>query len=181
MVTRPVRVAIVWSAIIAGATALAVGTGWLAADTAVGLGSVAIAVALAGGLLASAADTDGIVPSTSGRPADGLAFEEAAPRAATPGQSPPDLLLAERLVVLAGATAADVHFRLRPALRDIAVEVLASGPLIDLDGDPRAPALLGDELWDLVRPDRPAPDVRQAPGLDPVVLEQLIARLEALA
>jgi hypothetical protein len=40
--------------------------------------------------------------------------------------------------------------------------------------------VLGEELWEVVRPDRPAPTDRTAPGLPPEALHALVDRLEAI-
>jgi hypothetical protein len=89
----------------------------------------------------------------------------------------------ERLEVLVGATglsAAETHAMLRPVLREIASAALNRRG-VRLAGTPgEARELLGDELWELVRPGRPRPVDGRAPGAS---LEQLAAmtdRLEAL-
>ena len=49
------------------------------------------------------------------------------------------------------------------------------------DGDPAAArALLGEEAWELVRPDRPRPQDTFAPGLSPAALDRILAVLEDL-
>ena len=40
--------------------------------------------------------------------------------------------------------------------------------------------LLGPDLWELVRPDRPTPRGRDAPGIPPRRLEEMLDVLEAL-
>ena len=87
----------------------------------------------------------------------------------------------EREVTLGQATAFDLHFRLRPTLRRIAAELLRSRRGIDLDGNPEAARrALGDETWELVRPDREQPDERFAGGIHPASLRNVVASLEAL-
>jgi hypothetical protein len=77
-------------------------------------------------------------------------------------------------------TAFDVHYRLRPHLRRVAEHRLANRG-VRLDGDPeRARALLGAGAWDLVRPDREAPEDRSAPGITLVELRALVDALEAV-
>ena len=50
-----------------------------------------------------------------------------------------------------------------------------------LDREPeKARTLLGDETWELVRPDRPEPADRHAPGLPLGALERAVASLEQL-
>lgn len=89
----------------------------------------------------------------------------------------------ERLEVLVGATglsAAETHAMLRPVLREIASAALNRRG-VGLAGNPgEARELLGDQLWELVRPGRPRPVDGRAPGAS---LEQVAAmtdRLEAL-
>jgi hypothetical protein len=87
----------------------------------------------------------------------------------------------EREVTLGAATAHDAHFRLVPTLRAAATELLAARRGVDLQRTPeRARELLGDETWELVRPDRPAPEDGRAPGLDRSALERAVDRLERL-
>jgi hypothetical protein len=94
---------------------------------------------------------------------------------------PVSLERAEREVALAVGTAFDVHYRLRPSLR-----VVASGLLlrrgVDLERSPeRARELVGADVWELIRPDRPAPDDRAAPGLPLAAVERAVGDLERLA
>jgi hypothetical protein len=87
----------------------------------------------------------------------------------------------ERAVRISFATAGDVHFRLRPLLRDLAVERLATHRRVDLDREPdRAARLLGEELFELVRADRPRPPDQFAPGLSVRVVLGFVERLESL-
>ena len=66
---------------------------------------------------------------------------------------------------MAGSAAFDVHFRLRPVIAELAAELLSSRRGIDLERDPeRAHAVLGDDVWELVRPDRPQPAERHGSG-----------------
>jgi hypothetical protein len=86
----------------------------------------------------------------------------------------------ERELSMGAARAFDHHYRVRPVLHEVASARLARR---GLELDPRAPAvreLLGDELADLLDPDRQLPDDRQAagPGLDR--LRATIERLERL-
>ena len=86
----------------------------------------------------------------------------------------------DRLVVLGGANEFDLHYRLRPLLRQIAAERLYDRYGIDLDTDPeRARPMLGEELWEIVRPDRQV-GRRSWPGLPPAELAGHVARLEQL-
>lgn len=109
------------------------------------------------------------------------AFDRAFAPPATAGARPASLARVEREVTLATGTAFDVHFRLRPIVRDlVAGALLRRG--VDLERAPdRARALLGPGLWELSRPDRPAPEDRTAPGLPAAAIEGLVAELETLA
>jgi hypothetical protein len=97
----------------------------------------------------------------------------------TPPQRPTDLARMERVVMLR-STAAEVHRRIRPPLREIALARLGNRG-VRLDHQPEvARQLLGDELWELVRPDRPQPDDPRGPGMTLEELERLTDRLEAV-
>jgi hypothetical protein len=87
---------------------------------------------------------------------------------------------AENIVAIAVSSAGDTHWRLRPALREVATTAL-HGRGVDLDADPAAARrLLGDEAFELVRPDRPRPDDAFAPGIPPDALDRVLSRLEEL-
>lgn len=79
----------------------------------------------------------------------------------------------EREVVLAIGSAYDLHVRLLPQLRDIAEARLARG------GRRPGPDTLGP-WWALLRPDRPEPADRFAPGIPRADLRALVADLERL-
>jgi hypothetical protein len=86
----------------------------------------------------------------------------------------------DRLVVLGCSNAFDLHYRLRPLLRDLAAERLHAGYGVELDREPeRARPLLGEELWDVVRPGRELGH-RSGPGLPFAELAPLVRRLEEL-
>lgn len=87
----------------------------------------------------------------------------------------------EREVGLGLANAFDLHHRLRPTLRETAAGLLAARRGIDLDAQPEAArAALGEDAWEIVRADRPAPVDRTARGGDPASVDRAIAALEAL-
>jgi hypothetical protein len=93
---------------------------------------------------------------------------------------PAALERAERVVDAGRQTAGDVQVRVRPLLREITAPLLRRQG-VRLDTEPRqARALLGEALWEVVRPDRPRPQERRAPGLSLSELEQLVDRLERL-
>jgi hypothetical protein len=84
-----------------------------------------------------------------------------------------DLLRVERLVTMGVANAYDLHARLLPLLRDIAATRLEHA------GHRPGPETLG-RWWELLRPDRPAPVDRFAPGIRPAELRALVADLQKL-
>jgi hypothetical protein len=105
------------------------------------------------------------------------AFAPARPTRARPAS----LDRVEREVSLATGTAFDVHYRLRPSLRSIASGLLLRRG-VDLERAPeRAEALVGPIVWELVRPNRPAPEDRTASGLPLETLERAVDDLERLA
>jgi hypothetical protein len=92
-----------------------------------------------------------------------------------------ELTRQEREVALAMDAAFDLHVRLRPTLRVIAAHRLASRRNVDLDREPeRARELIGEDAWELVRPDRPPPDDRFARGIPRDELRAIIDRLESV-
>lgn len=93
----------------------------------------------------------------------------------------PELTQIEREVALGMTTAFDLHFRLRPNVRRIAGELLASRRGIRLDTQ-RAAArrALGKETWELVRDDRLPPAERFGPGITLERLRTVVASLESL-
>ena len=102
-------------------------------------------------------------------------------RPSVPAERPASLARTEREVSMAGAAAFDVHFRLRPVLIELAADLLSTRRGIDLERAPeRARAALGDETWEIVRPDRPEPAQRHAPGLDQAHLDRIVTALEQL-
>jgi hypothetical protein len=84
-----------------------------------------------------------------------------------------------REVGLGIQTAFDFHFRLRPVLVEIARGRLA-GRGIDIDDESRARSVLGEEAWELLRPDRELPHDRNAPGLATDELGRLVGVLERI-
>jgi len=94
-------------------------------------------------------------------------------------ERPAALVRLEREVSMAGSAAFDVHFRLRPTLMELAAELLSSRRGIDLEHDPdRAHAVLGDDVWELIRPDRPHPPERHAAGIGAAELGRVVTALE---
>ena len=112
---------------------------------------------------------------------EGSALAAALEREDRPPVRPPDLERTERMLSMAATTAFDLHFRLRPVLREVAEQRLADRRGLRLDsGDPRVEEACGEELWEVVRPDREAPDHRFLPGLVPAALQRVVQRLEEI-
>ena len=111
----------------------------------------------------------------------GSRFEAALrPRARAPEQ-PVELLRMERELELGIAGAGYAHNRLLPLLRSVAASRLTSRHGIELERRPDAArAALGEEAWEWLRPDRPEPDDRFAPGVPREQVEHLIATVESL-
>ena len=92
---------------------------------------------------------------------------------------PETLVRMEARTALGVARAFDLHFRLRPRLRGLASELLASRRGIALDEEPeRARTVLGDVTWELVREDRPPPEDRIARGMPIPDLTRVVESLE---
>ncbi|MGL6278900.1 MAG: DUF7269 family protein [Gaiella sp.] len=95
---------------------------------------------------------------------------------------PPSLAKLEREVSMGAETAFDTHFRLRPLFRELAASLLLTRHGVDLARHPdRARPLVGDALWELVRPDAEAPVERGAPGLPVTTIEAAVDDLERIA
>ena len=87
----------------------------------------------------------------------------------------------EREIVLGSADADHAHRRLKPLLRGIASARIAARHGFELERRPEeARALLGEDVWELLRPDRPAPADRDAPGVPRKAIVAAIERIEAL-
>ena len=86
----------------------------------------------------------------------------------------------EREVALASSRDFDLHFRLRPVLREIAESRLERRG-VQLDSEsPRVRELLGDELWALTPPTASRRPTARRPGLPLEDLERTVERLERL-
>lgn len=126
-----------------------------------------LATLVAGALLLAA-----LVPRVHGRPRTR--------RRPSSAVRPAALERIERVVTAGRQTTGDVHVQVRPLLREIAAQALSRHG-VRLDAEPaRARALLGEELFALVRLDLPPPHDRRAPGLELAQLERLTDRLERL-
>jgi len=108
-------------------------------------------------------------------------LEEALERKAPAEERLPSLARLEREVTLGASSSYDLHYRLRPTLRETAAGLLAVRRGIALDAEPeRARAALGEATWQLVRRDREPPEDRLARGLSEDDLRALVDSLEAL-
>jgi hypothetical protein len=94
---------------------------------------------------------------------------------------PASLARVEREVTLATGTAFDVHFRLRPLVTPLALGLLLRRGVDPERRPDEAKALLGPDLWELVRPDRPAPDDRTAAGIPLSAVARMVDDLERVA
>ena len=108
-------------------------------------------------------------------------FEAALRRPAPATPEPVELLRMERELELGIAGASHAHHRLLPLLRAAASARLASRHGIELDRRPEAAeALLGEDVWQLLRPNRPEPEDRFAPGVPRARVTAVIERIESL-
>ena len=88
----------------------------------------------------------------------------------------------ERELVLGSADADHAHRRLLPLLRG-ARRLRASPPGTGSSssaGPRRRAALLGEDVWELLRPDRPQPEDRHGPGVPRAQVAAVIERVESL-
>jgi hypothetical protein len=104
-------------------------------------------------------------------------FEHVLSRKAPHPTRPSDIVRIEREITLGTTSAGHLETRLLPLLTDAAAARLG----IDFDLHPdRARAALGEETWELLRPDRAEPVDRSAPGLPIRRVRAVVDRLERL-
>jgi hypothetical protein len=116
-----------------------------------------------------------------GLPTRPARFEEALRGRSTPDPEPMELRRMERELELGIANAEHAQRRLLPLLRAAAAAHLSARHGVDLLRRPEAArALLGEDAWELVRPDRPAPENRHGPGVPRERIAALIERVESL-
>ena len=102
-------------------------------------------------------------------------------RALSRPRPPASLARIEHEAALAVASSFELHYRFAPRLRSIAAGLLMSRKRISLAAQPAAARdALGDPTWELVRPDRPAPEDRLARGLTMHELERAVDSLESV-
>jgi hypothetical protein len=108
-------------------------------------------------------------------------FEQALRRRKQASSQPEELLRMDREIVLGNADADHAHRRLLPLLRSVAAARIAARYGFELERRPdEARALLGEDVWELLRPDRPEPPDRHAAGLPHKSIVTVIERVEAL-
>ena len=116
-----------------------------------------------------------------GRPEPPRRFEEALRRRKPAPSQAVEFLRMERELSLGTADADHAHRRLLPLLRAAAAARLAARHGVALERRPEtARALLGDDVWELLRPDRPAPEDRHGPGVPQEQIAAVIAAVESL-
>jgi hypothetical protein len=115
--------------------------------------------------------------SSAAREQPASQFDRMLTRRAEQASRPPELVRIEREITLGVSSAGHLHMRLLPLLREVAAAKLR----IDLELRPeRAKTLLDEDAWKLLRPDRPPPEDRTAPGLPLGRLRTLVDTLERL-
>ena len=108
-------------------------------------------------------------------------FEQALRQRVTPAAETSAFAGMERELTLATASADHAHRRLVPLLRAVAAARLAARHGIELERRPDlARQRLDEQTWDLLRPDRPEPPDRHAPGPQREEIAAVIAHLENL-
>jgi hypothetical protein len=96
------------------------------------------------------------------------------------GPPPSQFVRLERVVEWSAESGLSAHTRLRPVLVEIAEARLGRrGLRLERDVE-ESQRLLGPAVWELVRPGRPTPPARDAPGIPPRRLEEMLDVLEAL-
>ena len=104
-------------------------------------------------------------------------FEHALRRNPERPSRPAELVRIEREITLGISSAGHFHNRLAPLLRDAAGARLGFG----LEERPDAArARLGNGTWELLRPDRPAPEDRSGPGVPLARVRSVVDSLERL-
>jgi len=115
----------------------------------------------------------------SARPAS--RFEATLRSRKPPPREPEELLRMERELVLGSADADHAHRRLLPLLRGTAAARISARHGFELARRPEAARdLLGEDVWELLRPDRPQPADRHGPGVPRARVEAVIERVESL-
>ncbi len=98
-------------------------------------------------------------------------FEHALSRKPEQPTRPPELVRIEREITLGTTSAGHLHARLLPILREAASARLGSRLTREQ---------LGDDAWELLRPDRPEPIDRNAPSISVRRVGSIVTTLERL-
>src|SRR5262245_44592974 len=93
-------------------------------------------------------------------------FEQALRSRRPKASQPEELLRMDRELVLGSADADHAQRRLLPLLRSVAAARIAARYGFELERRPEAAReLLGEDVWELLRPDRPEPADRHGPAV----------------
>jgi hypothetical protein len=98
-------------------------------------------------------------------------FEHALSRRPEQPTRPPEFVRIEREITLGTTSAGHLHARLLPILREAASARL--GPRLTREQ-------LGDDAWELLRPDLPEPEDRNAPSIPIRRVRSIVTTLERL-
>lgn len=147
---------------------------------AIGVVTIGDAVVVASWLIAATAAfvTWRVVDGSLTPDKDGSDFDRVARGpAATPRERPEMLETLDGLLGDRGLRAGDLHFGLRPILRDVAATATGS-----TEFGPQSPlkARCDPALWELLRDDRPAPADRAAWALNASELPPMLKQLEEM-
>jgi len=114
-------------------------------------------------------------------PAPPPRFEQALRKRKPTAAQPEELLRMDRELVLGSADADHAQRRLLPLLRSVAAARIAAHHGFELERRPEAAReLLGEDVWELLRPDRPEAEDRHGPGLPHKRIVAVIDRVESL-
>ena len=131
-------------------------------------------------ILAGATGAGAAVAALARLPTRDVGFEDLQRPRVTRGPPPAQFVRLERIVERSAESGTSVHTRLRPVLVEIAeARLLRRGLRLERDVE-ESRRLLGPAVWELVRPDRPTPRGRDAPGIPPRRLAEMLDVLEAL-
>lgn len=147
---------------------------------ALGVISIGDAVVVASWLIAASGAwvTWRVVAGSFAADKGGSDFDRAA-RGPAPAvlERPAMLEMLDGLVAERGLRAGDLHFGLRPILRDIAATALGN---TDFGPRSRVKTRIDPALWDLLRDDRPPPDDRAVWALNASELPPMLQQLEEM-
>ena len=114
-------------------------------------------------------------------PAPASRFEQALRERKPAASQPEELLRMDRELVLGSADADHAQRRLLPLLRSVAAARISARYGFELERRPEAAReLLGEDVWELLRPDRPDPEDRRGPGVPSKRIVAVIERVESL-